>query len=123
MFAITRLHVLFGGAGMAADPCGLTICATFRRALGEGAPLPPIPSASPQVLWTYGDRSSEDFFCYHGFVLPNNAQEEVQLWGSAAELAAWFCEANGLQDGGGRLRGAAGEAGGQAVKGRAACYG
>ncbi|KAI8467622.1 MAG: hypothetical protein J3K34DRAFT_429986 [Monoraphidium minutum] len=47
-------------------------------------------AAGEQVLWTYGDRSSEDFFAYHGFVLPGNPQEEVQLWGSVAELAAWF---------------------------------
>ncbi len=47
-------------------------------------------AAGEQVLWTYGDRSSEDFFVYHGFVLPGNPNEEVVLWGGVAELAAWF---------------------------------
>ena len=48
-------------------------------------------AAGEQVLWTYGDRSSEDFFAFHGFVLPGNgAREEVALWGGVEELAAWF---------------------------------
>lgn len=90
-----------------APPQTHTTAATQSPALTI-RPCVPLSPQPAQVLWTYGDRSSCDFFCYHGFVLPGNAQEEVQLWGSVAELAEWFCREHGLDDAGGRLRGAAG---------------
>ncbi|GBF93348.1 hypothetical protein Rsub_06386 [Raphidocelis subcapitata] len=54
-------------------------------------------AAGEQVLWTYGDRSNEDFFVYHAFVVDgqDNPHEEVQLWGGAAELAAWHAAETG----------------------------
>jgi hypothetical protein len=80
----------------------------------QAATLPPLPlgviASVLQVLWTYGDRSSEDFFAYHGFVLPDNPQEEAQLWGGVGELVAWFCRERSAEDAGGRLLAAAGAA-------------
>jgi hypothetical protein len=42
-----------------------------------------------QVLWSYGRRSNDDFFAYHGFVLQDNPDEDVVLFDGAAALAAW----------------------------------
>lgn len=47
------------------------------------------PSPLPQVLWSYGTRGNDDFFTYHGFVLPDNPHEDAVLFGGVVELVYW----------------------------------
>lgn len=42
-----------------------------------------------QVLWSYGQRSNDDFFTYHGFVLGDNPDENVVLFDSVQHLLGW----------------------------------
>jgi hypothetical protein len=42
-----------------------------------------------QVLWSYGSRSNDDFFAYHGFALPDNPDEDVVLFDDVQQLVGW----------------------------------
>jgi len=42
-----------------------------------------------QVLWSYGARSNDDFFAYHGFALPDNVDEDVVLFDDVQQLVCW----------------------------------
>lgn len=41
------------------------------------------------MLWSYGRRGNDDFFCYHGFVLGQNPDEDVVLFADVAGLVVW----------------------------------
>jgi hypothetical protein len=43
-----------------------------------------------QVLWSYGDRSNDDFFVYHGFSISDNTFDDVILFEDIKDLASWF---------------------------------
>lgn len=47
-------------------------------------------AAGEQVMWSYGDRSNDDLFLSHGFVVGDNAYDDVELWASPAAAAAWL---------------------------------
>jgi hypothetical protein len=49
-------------------------------------------TTNAQVLWSYGQRSNDDFLAYHGFVLPDNPDDDAALWDSAQQLAAWAAQ-------------------------------
>jgi hypothetical protein len=53
------------------------------------AALPVLALLPPQVLWSYGERGNDDFFAYHGFVLGDNAHEDVVLFDSVKQVLAW----------------------------------
>jgi hypothetical protein len=42
-----------------------------------------------QVLWSYGTRGNDDFLAYHGFVLPDNPDEDVLAFNSAEHACTW----------------------------------
>lgn len=73
---------------------GLTecCCSTRLHRCSRRAPLPPtllLLSRHCQVLWSYGRRGNDDFFCYHGFVLGSNPDEDVVLFADMAGLVGW----------------------------------
>lgn len=49
----------------------------------------PHPPPLLQVLWSYGTRSNDDYFVYHGFALPDNPDEDVVLFGDVQQLVDW----------------------------------
>jgi len=65
-----------------------------------------------QVLWSYGTRSNDDFFVYHGFALPDNPDDDVVLFDDVQQLAAWaqahLTDLQQLQLGSGQLASIAG---------------
>ena len=82
------------------------------RHLAPGHDLEP----GEQVLWSYGERGNDDYFAYHGFVLPNNALDDVLLFqggdgggseGGVEEAARWAAAALAEEevdgDGGGEV--------------------
>lgn len=44
------------------------------------------------MLWSYGRRGNDDFFCYHGFVLGQNPDEDVVLFADVAGLVVWVLQ-------------------------------
>ena len=53
---------------------------------------PPLWQAVPagdQVLWSYGQRCSDDLFVYHGFCLDGNVDEDIALFRDVDHLMLW----------------------------------
>lgn len=65
----------------ASDGSDRAICFQAARDIAPGE----------QVLWSYGDRSNDDFFVYHGFCLPGNAADGVVLFEDLQQLVDWYC--------------------------------
>ena len=42
------------------------------------------------MLWSYGNRSNDDFFVYHGFCIADNPYEEVQVFKDLREVVHWY---------------------------------
>jgi hypothetical protein len=69
--------------------CRRLCCAPAFLLLPTTLPCCRRPAMTSQVLWSYGRRGNDDFFCYHGFVLGQNPDEDVVLFADVAELVGW----------------------------------
>ena len=50
---------------------------------------PQAVAAGDQVLWSYGQRCSDDLYVYHGFCLDGNVDEDVALFNDVNHLLQW----------------------------------
>lgn len=56
------------------------------------------------MLWSYGERSNDDFFLYHGFVVPDNDEDDFILFQDLSHLVTWWQDLAGGQHQGSAVR-------------------